>query len=529
MRGQKDRKTIQTLLLLCFSLILSGCGHIGYKPRGFDIPPVNISHENTNPPGYAPRKIVIFFDGTANDEGSDTNVKRLHSLITLQDRKDIASLYILGVGTNLDPIGLVTGSGINARVMLAYEFILNHYTPKTREMEADEIYIFGFSRGAFAARILTTMLNYAGIVNEARDQTALRKYTPKELGELVHAATFPGFSSPDDADKPEVRPGNLKTKLAAKGLISAVNSDNSISVPVKVLGLWDTVEALGSPGIVSNLIIPLLSQPPKTDVDEPNRRYGEKLCNVEAAYHAVSIDDNRATIFTPLLLSRRHLFDGCTRGKGLLDNYGRIKPDQLQEVWFSGAHSDVGGGYANGALSGVSLNWMLNRIKCTGLLPNAVCPAEVSKSRDTHFVREDFFGGSHDPTAGIWSFYPNVSRDLVTYALDKRSISRAEGKPQEPTPLCVHKSVFERRSVIGYQKEHEYNQLSLTKLPSSGQVTVQLSLGDYGKQRSWKWLREHKSSNGSPDKNSMYIQRYPACWFSEAATINHLDPLGEQK
>jgi hypothetical protein len=83
--------------------------------------------------------------------------------------------------------------------------------------------------------------------------------------------------------------------------------------------------------------------------------------------------------------------------------------------------------------------------------------------------------------------------------------------------------------VIGYQQEHEYNQLSLTKLPSSGQVTVQLSPGDYGKQRSWKWLREHKSSNGSPDKNSMYIQRYPACWFSEAATINHLDPLGEQK
>ena len=193
MRGQKDRKTIQTLLLLCFSLILSGCGHIGYKPRGFDIPPVKISTENANPSGYTPRKIVIFFDGTANDEGSDTNVKRLHSLITLQDRKDIASLYILGVGTNLDPIGLVTGSGINARVRLAYEFILNHYTPKTRDMEADEIYIFGFSRGAFAARILTTMLNYAGIVNEARDQTALRKYTPKELSELVHAATFPGF------------------------------------------------------------------------------------------------------------------------------------------------------------------------------------------------------------------------------------------------------------------------------------------------------------------------------------------------
>ena len=555
------RGAIQTSLFLCLALALSGCGHIGYKPRGFDIPPVKVSAENANKSGDQPRKIVIFFDGTANDEGSDTNVKRLHSLITLQDRKDIASLYILGVGTNVDPIGLAMGSGINARVTLAYEFILNHYQHKTADMKADEIYIFGFSRGAFAARILTTMLHYAGIVKEtgtpdktrhtvlipwSADDCAVkqvakpstqRRFTPKELSELVHSATFPGFNC-GDADHYQDRSRYLKASLAINDLESVVGADNSISIPVKVLGLWDTVEALGSPRVVKNLMIPFRSTPPVTNVDDPNLRYGEKLCNVEVAYHAMSIDDNRATIFTPLLLSRQHLFVGCPNGKGLLDAARKIKQGSLQEVWFSGAHSDVGGGYANGALSGVSLNWMLNRIKCKGLLSNVVCPAGNDESADAPFVREDFFGGSHDPTAGLWGFYPKVSRDLVTYALDEKSIwseksaspksASAIPDPPQSAPLCVHESVFERRRLIG-QSDNDYDQLFLNVKPEgTGQTAiVKLVYGNYGKGRSWQWLRQLKPQETATVKSRLEIQSYPKCSFMQAATVIQSDPLGK--
>jgi uncharacterized protein (DUF2235 family) len=481
---------------------------VGYKPRGFEVPAASsvASPDSTINAAVATptaRKIVIFFDGTANDEGSDTNVKRLHSLITLQDRGDIASLYVLGVGTNLDPLGAITGSGINARVKLAYEFILNHYQRKTEKTQADEIYIFGFSRGSFGARILVTMLNFAGIVEEKPEANQLRKFTSTELADVVHELTFPGFGQ-GDADRTAHRSEKLAADLRGRGLRS-VGENGDIAVPVKALGIWDSVEALGPPPVMENLKIQFLSAPPVVNLDEPNRRYGEKLCNVERAFHAMSIDDNRATIFTPLLLSRVHMFEGCPKGKGMLDDDRNIKAEALQEVWFSGAHSDVGGGYANGALSGVSLNWMLNRLRCTGLLPWNDCQMVSEKDFvDVKYVRDDFLGGSHDPTAGIWSFYPNVSRDLVALSLDSTSVWK-----QESAPICVHPSVLKRRSFIKPQP-NEYTQLSVEQ-----EGPVQLAFEAYGEEHSsWKWWRERKDSQAQVFEKTVNIQKFPKCHFN---------------
>lgn len=510
-RGGK-RTLLQFLSCLACAAMLAGCGHVGYKPRGFEVPAASsaASVASANATASAPpaRKIVIFFDGTANDEGSDTNVKRLHSLITLKNRDDIASLYVLGVGTRLDPLGAITGSGINARVKLAYEFILNHYQQQDGKTPADEIYIFGFSRGAFSARILATMLNFAGIVREQREQNDSRKFTPTELADLVHKATFPGFRQ-GDADRTPNRPTKLARDLHALGLESLVNKETGdIAVPVKVLGLWDTVEALGLPPVLDNLRVRFLSAPPVIDFDEPNRRYGEKLCNVERAFHALSIDDNRATIFTPLLLSRAHMFEGCPKGKGMRDDMGNIKAEALQEVWFSGAHSDVGGGYSTGDLSGLSLNWMLNRLRCTQLLSRDVC--EVSEEKyfnDLKYVRDDFLSGSHDPTTGVWAFYPKVSRDLVALATEETSIWR-----RNPAPVCVHRSVLKRRALIE-PRPQEYDQLSFEKVG-----LVKLTLDAYGRDRSWKWLREIKDAQYPVAQESVDIQEYPLCHFNMGIT-----------
>jgi hypothetical protein len=381
---------------------------------------------------------------------------------------------------------------------LAYEFILNHYQSGGPNIEADEIYIFGFSRGAFNARILVTMLNFAGIVEEDLKSGALRKYTPKKLAEAVHGVTFPEFGQ-GDAD----RTGNRSIKLAGDLKKLGLKS-GGVAVPVKVLGLWDSVEQLGSPPILQNLWIRLQSKPPHVDTDEPNRRYGEKLCNVERAYHALSIDDNRATVFTPLLLSRKHMFEGCQWGKGMLDESGAIKPEALQEVWFSGAHSDVGGGYATSALSGVSLNWMLNRLRCDKLLPNSECSPGDRNFKDVKYVRDDYLGGSHDPTTGIFNFYPKVSRDLVDFSFDQTSVWLSN-----PASICVHESVVMRRNLIG-TRTYEYDQLSLDR-PG----VVRLEPGKYGKGRPWSWEREIKNSTTIAVGKAVDIQVYPACQFNE--------------
>lgn len=482
--------------------LLTGCGNIGHKPRGFEL---------TAPaPGKSPeaRKIVIFYDGTANDEGSDTNVKRLHSLITLQNKPNIASLYVQGVGTNIDPVGAATGAGINARVQLGYEFILNHYQSKE-----DEIYIFGFSRGAFNARILTTMLNFAGIVKEIPKEGSLRKFTPKELAEAVHKTTFGAFLEFPKAERDSVRRIERLAADLEKLELESDKSTGEVAVPVKVLGLWDSVQALGPGTIFKNIPVHFLSIPSRADTDEPNLRYGEKLCNVERAYHALSIDDNRATTFTPLLLSRHHMFKGCPPNKGMLDKDGAIKAGALQEVWFSGAHSDVGGGYATSALSGVSLNWMLNRLRCDGLLPHTEC----REGKDDKPVREDFLGGSHDPRAGWGAIYPNVSRDLVDFSFHEKAI--VDGSPR---PLCVHESVVQRRGLIG-TNEHEYTQMSLEKAG-----VVQLTQDQDGKGRWREGLRERTDSTKPADKKMIDVQVYPECPFM-FNPLQFIHPIKETK
>ena len=509
-----------TLLVLAATLVLSSCA-ISHKPRGFA--PVAAKADfaqGTSDQRDKPRKIAIFFDGTANDEGSDTNLKRLHSLVTLQNRGDIASLYILGVGTDMDALGAVTGSGINARVQIAYEFILNHYRSATPERKADEVYIFGFSRGAYSARILTTMLYFAGIVEEGKPKPpgSPRRYTTTDIAEATHKAMFPRFMA-GDVNEHYLRPDDI-AKMLPEGLSSAVDYKLRIPVPVKVLGLWDTVEALGMFAILGQRTkIAFRSTPPEFDVDNPNRRYGERMCNVEYAFHAVSIDDNRATVFTPLLLSRDHLFADCFGPEGyakaspghaaflspMLDDSGNIAAGHLQEVWFSGAHSDVGGGYLNSELNGVSLNWMLKRIKeaAPDLLPERIA-YPVGAREPVRYVRENAFGGSHDPTIGIWVVYPRVTRDLVEYAFHNKSLWGPE--------LCVDKSVFTRRSLIGFET-HEYDQLYLT-----APGTVQLSPGPYGKGRDWNWLRQHPSDGKSESFKSIAVKQYPDCTFMKEPT-----------
>ena len=105
------------------------------------------------------RDLVIFFDGTSNDEGSHTNIAKLHNLVTLQNRSDISTTYIKGVGTGTKIIGMAMGWGIGDDVREAYLYLIDNYDHKYK----DRISIFGFSRGAYTARILASLLYVAGI------------------------------------------------------------------------------------------------------------------------------------------------------------------------------------------------------------------------------------------------------------------------------------------------------------------------------------------------------------------------------
>ncbi len=498
---QQPYRFASRLWNLCLALALAGCAGISHKPQSGVAPPIESA-----------RHIAIFFDGTANDEGSDTNVKKLHSLVTLQDRPDIASLYIQGVGIGTDLSGAAAGSGINRRVQIAYEFIHNHYRHKASG-ERDKIYIFGFSRGAYSARILTSLLYNAGLPQP--EDRAKCRLTSDELAEVVHEAVAPQSAHVDRIVETQRRQRSQNelhlfntdpVKLpAARGCFRLPSQ----AVDVEVLGLWDTVEALGVPNWPSRIAHKLAIEQHIENIDVRNVRYGDKLCNVHHAFHAASIDDNRAWIFTPLLLTRKHQFDACEKvddkpQSPMLDKKtGQIIQNRLQEVWFAGAHSDVGGGYGDSALSGVSLNWMIRALNhAAGGVANGILPPGAK-------VREDPFGTSHDPSTGFFDVtYHAMYRNLYRYMEPEPKPVGTEAKPAPEGVfkghVCVHRSVFERRARVARQP---FDNPQLDLLHSG---VAWLSPVRIDSTPRWMWPVQHPK-DPSAGQASLAVDQYPTC------------------
>lgn len=344
-------------LPMLLTLLLSGClSH----PK-----PIVKSTTNT------PKHIFVFFDGTANDKQSNTNVWQLHNLIREEEQNEIVSTYYIeGVGAKGKPFGMTMGWGTGFRIKSAYQYLAKEYQPE------DKVYLIGFSRGAYQARILAAMLYYGGlpIGIETNDKH-------EELTNNIYDA-YKGKHT-----------GSERRRLTQK-----VTKLTPISI--EFLGLWDSVEALGTPDYTEN-------------TELPNTRYGDQLCNVKRAAHAVSLDDNRANIFTPILLTHNHLLSDCDYP---IDDMARPRTpeeiaialnDKVSEVWFSGAHADVGGGYNDSALNGVSLNWMISQINAVSpkLLVNAQAK-ETDENGTIHEPESDLLGGA---------IYKEKMRSLYAY------------------------------------------------------------------------------------------------------------------
>lgn len=443
------------------------------------------------------KNIAIFFDGTANGTESDTNVKKLHSLVTILSTPDnpTATLYVEGVGVSNDIQGAALGVGVESRILIAYDFLRKQYR------KGDRIYVFGFSRGAYQARILASMLQYVGLPDQ-----------PDPIySRLLHVDQIKNsrqlFNEMKDGFYHHEYPCQISNYRHGLWKVDKETAPVYNSVKIELLGLWDTVGALG--GGVSGWGDKLAQKsdisPLHVDIDEPNVRYGDQLHNVKHVLHAVSLDDDREWIFTPLLVTREHLltpkklpwFDQpSTRmantchpehsrkdpSEGLLKN----KPRTIREVWFAGAHSDVGGGYADSNMGGVSLQWMITSIEqvMRPLRSTPVIRHEDGWSDDEipgnsllplgTSVKGDVYGSSHDPESGKWGvLYHRMNRNLAAYAMGEPlacQYSRTSAncgasgihtvQEEYKNKLCMHPSVFHRRTGMP-PKEKENQYLSL--------------------------------------------------------------------
>ena len=277
---------------------------------------------------------IVCCDGTWNtiddlsgDVPTPTNVVRLWNCLapTSPDGVDQRVYYHPGVGTNgwLDRLlGGATGAGLSKNVKSAYKWLAEHWRP------GDKIWLFGFSRGAFTARSVGGMIAKCGLVD-------LGGMKPDAVWQAVDTvfARYRAFTDP-------AHPPKIGADLNYIGVAPGQSSFHS--VPIHFIGVWDTVGSLGIPDDWG--VIDLLFDRPKR-----YRFHDTELSPVYThARHAIALDERRQT-FLPTL-------------------WTKIPPGPtVKQVWFPGAHCDVGGGYVNKGLSDRTLDWMIGEAREAGL------------------------------------------------------------------------------------------------------------------------------------------------------------------
>jgi uncharacterized protein (DUF2235 family) len=255
--------------------------------------------------------LVVCLDGTWNRPDSEypTNVVKLARNL-VNDFSTQTVYYDAGVGSGgkVDQIiGGATGLGIKENLEQAYRFLVENYS------EGDRIYLFGFSRGSYTARSLGGLIYKCGLLKQ------------ECAGEIERA-----LKCYIDSRHPDTR------------TIAAFRDKHSATKEVYFVGVWDTVGALGIPaGFIGKKVSQWRNEFHDTKIN-PLVRY---------AYHAVALDERREA-FEPTLWSQSSKADAS---------------QIVEQVWFPGVHSDVGGGYGDSSLSDLSLEWMQGKARAAGL------------------------------------------------------------------------------------------------------------------------------------------------------------------
>lgn len=368
-----------------------------------------------------PKRLIVCCDGTWNDPEDKTNIAWLSENI-VDDGTDQLVFYDTGVGTKWydEKAGGIVGAGLSRNVRQAYRFIRTHYQP------GDEVYAFGFSRGAFTARSLCGFIGLVGYLEDEDDVT--------------DAYRFYRINEPDEVP-------NLFERL--------FQPKSTGPIPIKLIGVFDTVGSLGLPLEISDDA----TQPEDDSLRERIKSTGLKALDwlgdrlrrpitrfhdttlgssVEHAYHALALDEARA-MFAPTLWT-------AAPGQALT-----LRPDRqegqvtqkVEQVWFAGSHSDVGGGYQDEPrLADVPLLWMVEKAASAGLRFKESALEAVRQRADT-------LAPQHDSMSGFWRTlhatrrFDPILRPITNGAREKLNPS-GDKFPKVQTPESVHPSVHER-------------------------------------------------------------------------------------
>ncbi len=323
------------------------------------------------------KNLIVCCDGTWNSPDNKdgkmpapTNVYDLDGHIL--PGANVKSFYVEGVGASGGIferlLGGSIGAGLNRDIWQSYKWLAENY------QAGDNIYLFGFSRGSYTARSLAGMIGAVGLMDltdsalsekfrKRAAKNAFKRYQKRKIN-LYKNKPLEDTSSVPERFRPYMRGGE--------------------DVPVHFLGVWDTVGALGIPEDLGWLKF-AFGNPAKYRFHDT--RLGRI---VKTARHAVAIDEHRMD-FRPTLWVDLHLNQN----------------QDVKQIWFTGVHGDIGGGYANTGLGDITLEWMMQAAHTAGLLfkPGAISGLNGNPQ-----------GRLHDSVTKLFKLRPTIPRNVPNLA-----------------------------------------------------------------------------------------------------------------
>ncbi len=360
------------------------------------------------------KNLVVCCDGTDDEFGkNNTNVVRLYSVLVRQADRQVA-FYAPGLGTfpapgALTPVskwltqtmGSAFGLGLSHNIAISYRFLMENHAP------GDRIYLFGFSRGAYAVRVLAALTHACGLMDPQN-----RNLIPYAIDLFKAEATRAKKAN----DLEEQRTG-LKHPLHLP-VCTHFKQTFSNTPDIHFMGLWDTVSSVGS--IYDPFSLPFTHWNPI----------------VQTVRHAVAIDEMRKFF-------RTNLWSASSSGT------------DVKQVWFTGDHGDVGGGYpeAESGLAKITLSWMLREAAAAGLAIDndrltSIFPA--SNLVSTLAPANPLAAMHNELDRSFWKFAQWIPRRHWVRDQETRRYALQWDFSPRPTPrliesgALIHDTVFER-------------------------------------------------------------------------------------
>jgi uncharacterized protein (DUF2235 family) len=341
------------------------------------------------------KNLVVCCDGTGNEVSENiSNVLKFYRVLrkTGKTTPQQVVFYDPGVGTLARPdpwtryrqdavavLGLMTGYGLDNNVLTAYTFLINNFE------DGDDIYLFGFSRGAYTVRMLAGLIHKVGLLAPHQQNLAGAALTAYK--QSVEVSRLDGSAQRPDDEEAEGGPQSQEDRAAQFARIVSVRWPT-----VKFLGVWDTV---------ASVIVPRPDRFNTFSLQE--LPYTRRNPSVRIFRQAIALDERRR-------MFRLHGWDDVqTFMHNRFSKTNNGDPQDIQQVWFAGVHADIGGGYPEleSGLSKYPLLWMIGEAAAHGLAVNMQAVNQLvwgiqRRGSPFSYVAPDFTRDPHQSLTNVW-------------------------------------------------------------------------------------------------------------------------------